>query len=442
MSEPRLVDRQAEEGLIGALIVDPDSYYRVADIVSAKSFGLDRCRAAFSAISTLANEQAPIDQITIIDAMRRQGGTDEAGWPSFFLGCVAGVPSGMWAERYADIVASYYQRRMMLELAQKLVIDVHDMEQSPDQVEAKMHERLSWIAAQGGPKGSTAEEVASDHSKLIKGRATTGQGTGLKSGWGTFDEMYSGPRPGDLVTIAARPGMGKSAFLLNHAQHVAEDYGPVAFFSLEMSSVQLVNRMLSAMCSIDGNRLMDGRLHSEEWEIYDKTVPYVASLPIRFYTARTLPQLCGTVRRLKAVGDLQAAYVDYLQLLEPDRRNNNRAVEVGGMTQMLKSLAVECRIAIMLASQLSRAVEQRQDKQPVLSDLRESGSIEQDSDVVMFIYRDAYYNPDTDRPNLADLIKAKDRNGPAPRTVTLLWRPTTTSFMSIARPEVQDELKF
>jgi replicative DNA helicase len=409
---------EAEEGVLGSIIIDPEAVVQVADFLQPDDFYRDAHRAIFQAVLDLYHEQGPADLITLCDELQRRGRLEEIGGQAFIATLVNAVPTSANVEYYARIVQRTSIMRRLIHAAGQIAALAYN---EADATEAlSKAEQLIFAVSQRYGR-SDFEDLSAllgkYYEKLDKLHEQRGTVVGLPTGFIDLDRMTGGLQKSDLIILAARPSVGKSALALSLAYNTALRHkSRVAFFALEMSKEQLTQRLLAIATGIDQQRLRTGMIYEDEWPTISQQIGYLSQLNIYIDDTAGIStvEMRSKARRLAAEKGIDMVIVDYLQLMQAHTgsRNDNRVQEISEISRSLKALARELNVPVLALSQLSRAVESRQSRVPQLSDLRESGSIEQDSDIVLFIYRDILYNPDTDRKNLADIIVAKHRNGP------------------------------
>lgn len=432
---------EAEEAVIGSLLIDPDAILEVAGFLKPVAFSREKNRWIFAAILDLHEAREPIDFLTLSDLLRKRGQLEQIGGESYLISLLNAVPTSINAVNYGRLVEGAAVRRRLIDVAGKIADLAYDEAQNISEVIDRSEKALFGISEERttrdlAPVGSFTSAYLDRIEQL---HARGGETIGIPTGYGDIDRLLSGLNKSDLIIVAARPGMGKTSLLLGFALHAALNLGKrVALFSLEMSGEQLVQRMVAAQTRIDSQRLRRGQLREQEWPIFYEAIGRLSETHIYIddTPAITPMQLRTKCRRLHAEFGLDLIMLDYLQLMDAERSVNNRVQEISEISRGLKGLARELNTPVVAASQLSRAVESRQDKRPQLSDLRDSGSIEQDSDIVMFIYRDEYYNPETtDRPNIAEISIAKHRNGPT-GIIDLFWHDKLATFRNLQRQEI------
>src|SRR3954449_5266522 len=402
-----LLSEQALDGLMIDVKLRPEDFYR------------ERHRLIFRAMLRLKDkaEPEPIDALTVSEELARGGELEEAGGPAYVHSLANLVPAAGNVRHYARIVKEHALMRRLLSEARKIQDDVFSFQGPPADLIEQAESALFRIAHEDRTGDLRAiEDVL--HDELDKLELISREGvsmTGTPSGFSDIDELTGGFQPGNLVVLAARPSMGKSALMINMAENAAVDHEkPVALFSLEMSETELAQRFIASQAKLNGDDLRKGRVRQDRWPKVVKATERLASAPLFIDDSSDIGimELRAKCRRLHSKHELGMIVVDYLQLMRPEPGADSRVEQIGQISRGLKQLARELKVPVIAVSQLSRAVESRPDKKPLLSDLRESGQIEQDADLVMFIYRDEYYNRDTERPGEADVIIAKHRNGP------------------------------
>lgn len=431
--------REAEEAVLGAVLVNPEAYFDVASSLRPDDFFLHRNRWIWEAFQGLQDQRQPIDILTVSLELERKGKLAEAGGMAYLTGLVAGVPTSLHAEAYGRLVEQAATRRRLLAAASQ-VARLAQRGEMP--VEEAVEDAEKAIFAVAGTRLrhelEPIRQVLSSYYDRVDHQARHPQEVrGVPTGFIDLDRLLGGMQAGDLLIIAGRPGQGKSAFCLSVAHNASQLHDRhVALFSLEMSKEQLAQRLVAQATAIEAHRLRLGNLRDEEWPIFTQAVSGLSAqaLYLDDTPAMTPLQLRTKCRRLHMQIGLDLVIVDYLQLMAGDGRIENRVQEVSHISRSLKELARELGIPVLAAAQLSRAVEQRADKRPMLSDLRESGSLEQDSDVVMFIHRPEMYDGSAALQNLAEIIVAKHRNGPTHAGVGLVFRRELARFENAGVP--------
>jgi replicative DNA helicase len=427
---------EAEEAVLGSLLIDPEAVFRVSPFLKPDDFYIVKNAWIFDAILSLHERRQPADFVTVCDELENRGQLEETGGPAYISSLINIVPSAIHAEAYGHIVERTALRRRLISAASQIAGFAYEEEQSVDEVIDRSEAVLFSISQRRASRDLVPiKQVLADYyDRIAYLYEHRGEPLGIPTGFIDLDKLLGGLQRSDLIIIAARPGVGKTSMLLAIALTAARKYRQkAAIFSLEMSNEQLVQRLMSSETGIDSQRLRLGELQESEWPKFVEAAGRLsdAMLFIDDTPGLSALQLRTKARRLHAEYGLDLIMVDYLQLMSGDFRSENRVQEISFISRSLKGLARELNVPVIAASQLSRAVEQRHDKKPILSDLRESGSIEQDADVVMFIYRDEMYNPDTEMKNIADIIVAKHRHGPT-GTVQLFFRKHLAQFVDAA----------
>lgn len=435
---------EAEQSVIGSLLIDPDAIIKVGSFLRPEDFYRESHQIVYQAILTLHDRRQPADFVTLVDELTRQEQLDAVGGPAYLTSLINMVPTSVHVEHYGRIVERTSVMRRLINAAGEIAALAYEEREEVDEVIDQAERILFEVSQRRVTKSLTPirdiiREYYDHIEFLVEHRDET---LGVPTGFSDLDRLLGGLQPSDLIIIAARPGVGKSSLAVSMAVNAALKHNSVvAMFTLEMSAEQLVQRMISGHTGIDSQRLRLGRIEDLEWEKFTHASGTLSEAAIFIDdTPSPSPMEVRTkARRLAAEYDLDLIIIDYLQLMQSgDRRNENRVQEISYISRALKSLARELNVPVVALSQLSRAVESRQDKRPVLSDLRESGSIEQDADIVMFIYRDEMYNEDTERAHIADIIVAKHRNGPTD-TISLRFDPSLTRFDDLALRSVDED---
>ncbi|MBW7860091.1 MAG: replicative DNA helicase [Rhodocyclaceae bacterium] len=414
---------EAEQSLIGGILLDNTAWERIADLVSVSDFYRDDHRRIFQQIARLVDHGKPADVVTVFAALEKSGEAEEVGGLAYLAEVANSTPSAANIRRYAEIVRERAILRKMVAVGDEIAASAlnptgRDAKELLDQAEAKVFE----IAEAGARHASGFVSIqpilkqVADRVQELYDRDNPSDVTGVPTGFVDLDEKTSGLQPSDMIILAGRPAMGKTTLALNIAEHVAVDCRlPVAIFSMEMPGTQLAMRFISSVGRIDQTKLRTGRLGDEDWQRLTAAMGKLYDAPLFIDETPGLNpiDLRARARRLsRQCGKLGLIVIDYLQLMTSTRDNDNRAAELSEISRSVKSLAKELHVPIIALSQLNRSLEQRPNKRPVMSDLRESGAIEQDADIIMFIYRDEVYNPDSADKGSAELIIGKHRNGP------------------------------
>ena len=424
---------EAEQSVIGSMIMDREAIMVASEIITGEDFYQRQYGIVFEAMVELFNEDQPVDLITLQNRLRAKDVPAEISSMEFVRDLLNNVPTSANVKYYANIVAEKATLRKLIKVNDEINNLCYGgnetLENVLEQTEKKVFDLVQ--RRNTGEFVPIKQVVLNAIQKIEAASRTKGNVTGIATGFKDLDYQTSGFQPSDLILIAARPSMGKTAFVLNIAQYMAfRSDVTVAIFSLEMSKEQLVNRLLSMESGVDAQKLRNGNLTDGDWERLVEGAEGVARshLIIDDTPGISLAELRSKCRKYKLEHNLGIIMIDYLQLMSGGgRSSDSRQQEISDISRGLKSLARELNVPVVALSQLSRAVEQRPDHRPMLSDLRESGAIEQDADMLMFLYRASYYNKDTEMKNLAEVIVAKQRNGPI-GTINLLWMPEYTTF--------------
>ncbi len=432
--------REAEEAVLGAVLINPEAYYDVAQFLRTEDFYIHRHQWVWQAFTRLQESRRAIDLLTVAEELENMGKLNEAGGHAFLTALVSNVPTSLYATDYGRIVEETAIRRRMLEAANQIARLAYNESTGLEEVLGDAEKAVFGVSERRLARDlQPIQDVLHEYYNRVDQLARRDAETyGVPTGFIDLDRLLGGLQPSDLLIIAGRPGQGKTGFMLSVAKNAAQLYKKhVAIFSLEMSNEQLVQRMVAQETGIDSQRLRMGKLQQDEWPLFNQAVEVLGRTHIYLddTPAITPLQLRTKCRRLHAEYGLDLIVVDYLQLMTSGARNENRVQEVSYISRNLKVLARELNVPVLAAAQLSRAVEQRADKRPVLSDLRESGSLEQDADIVMFIYRPDYYDKETVRQNVAEIIVAKHRNGPV-GSIELVFRSKLAKFENAATREV------
>jgi len=425
---------EAEEAVLGALLIDPEAIYRVLPFLQADDFYLQKHRWIYEAMIRVHERRDPIDFLTLTTELAQQNRLDAVGGDSYISQMINAVPSAVSVESYGRLVEQTAVRRRLLDAASEIARYAYDEATPVDQVVDRSEKALFGVSQKRSTRDlQPIHEIVPRYYDHIENLyAHRGEIMGVPSGFRDLDRVLGGFQNSDLLILAARPGVGKTSLMLTFALKAAEKGKVIAIFNLEMSAEQLVQRMVSQVSGIDAQRLRLGQLQDEEWPAFAEAIGHLSELPIYIddTPSITVLQVRTKARRLASERGLDMLLIDYLQLMDSDLRSDNRVQEVSYISRSLKGLAREIDVPLIAASQLSRAVEQRQDRRPVLSDLRESGSLEQDADIVMFIYREELYKENTENPNVADIMIAKHRSGPT-GTVQLFFNKRLTQFADV-----------
>lgn len=429
-------NREAEEALLGSVLINPEAYYDVAPILQADDFYIHRNKWIWEAFVRLHEQRTPIDFLTVSDELDQMGQLAEIGGPAYLTSLVSNVPTSLHAEAYGRIIEENAIRRRMLSAANEIAKLAYKEDSSVDAVMNDAEKAVFGVSERRLTRDlQPIQQVLSDYYDRIDQLSRLGEDIfGVPTGFIDLDRLLMGLQPSDFLIIAGRPGTGKTAFMLSAAKNAAQSHKKhVAVFSLEMSNEQLVQRLIAQETGIDSQRLRTGKLNDDEWPLFTHAIDVLSDTRIFLddTPALTPLQLRTKSRRLHLEYKLDLILVDYLQLMSSGTRVENRVQEVSYISRNLKVLARELNVPVLAAAQLSRAIEQRADKEPQLSDLRESGSLEQDADIVMFIHRPELYEKDTLMKNVAQIKVAKHRNGPI-GTIELIFRSNLAKFENAA----------
>ena len=427
---------EAELSVLGAMMLKKEAVTQAIELLRADEFYRQAHRAVFEAMEGLVQIGEPVDIVTVTEALKKSGRLEQVGGISFLANLTNRVPSTANLAYYAKIVKEKALLRALIDASTEIAGAAYEASEDVAQQLDDAEQKILAIAG-GRITGSFTpiKDVVFDAVDRVSELAAVKGGiTGLSTGLKTLDSVTRGLQKSDLVIVAARPAMGKTAFVLNLATHVALQGKTVAFFSLEMPREQLMHRIFCAEGQIDATHLARGELDDDEWSRLVNVADRMLKAELYFddTSSTTVMDIRTRARRLRAEHGLDLIAIDYLQLIQAPGRAENRTLAVAEMTRSLKVLARELEVPIVVLSQLSRATEGRSDKRPMLSDLRESGSIEQDADIVMFLYREDYYNQDTENANITELSIAKHRNG-ATDTVRLFFQKEYTRFRDLTR---------
>ena len=428
---------EAEQAVVGSMLMDSEAISAAIEVVNADDFYGRQYGLMFDAMLQLYNEGKPVDVLTLQARLRENGAPPEVGSLEFIREVVSAVPTSANVRAYAEIVKEKAVLRNIIRMNEEITNQCYAGTESAQNITEEMEKNTIRLiqSKDGGDYTPIREVVVNVIDRIEAAAKNNGSVTGIPTGFLDLDYKTSGLQPSDLVLIAARPSMGKTAFVLNVLEHVAikKNIG-VAMFSLEMSKEQLVNRLFAQEAKIDAQLLRNGNLQDSDWEKLIESANIIgnSNIIIDDTPGISISELRSKCRRYKLEKNIGIVMIDYLQLMSGGGRAESRQQEISEISRSLKAIARELNVPVVALSQLSRAVEARTDHRPMLSDLRESGAIEQDADVVMFLYRDDYYNPDSSEKNIAEIIIAKQRNGPI-GTVKLAWLPNFTKFANLQK---------
>ena len=430
---PQNID--AERSTLGSMLLEKEAIYRAQEMLQPEDFYREAHRIIFEVVVHLNNKGEPVDIITVSEELKQRNMLDKVGGIAYLTSLANSVPTAANVEYYAKIVEEKSLLRSIIRVATDIVKMGYEGTQEVDVVLDEAEKQIFQITQKRNVKGYVSlKSILIDTFERIEALYESKGGvTGLPTGFTDLDRMTAGLQPSDLIILAARPSMGKTTFALNMASHAAIDLKiPVVMFSLEMSKEQLALKLLCSEAGVDNQRIRTGTLLDSDWQRISHAMGKLSDsmMFIDDTPGTTVLDVRAKCRRIKAEYGLGMIMIDYLQLMSSRTKTENRQQEVSEISRALKGLARELEVPVVALSQLSRAVEQRADKKPSMSDLRESGSLEQDADIVAFLYREDYYNQDTDRKNITDLIIAKQRNGPV-GTVEFLFQKEYGKFVGL-----------
>jgi replicative DNA helicase len=431
---------QAEQAVLGGLMLDNESWDTIADILSEEDFYRRDHRLIFRALAQLADRNEPLDAVTLSGRLEQQRLLDDVGGIAALGQLAQNTPSAANIKAYAEIVRENSVMRQLISIGNQIAGSGFLPEGRDSSALLDHAEQLVFGIAEQGKRGrrgfrNIRSLLAAAVDRIDMLFQQDDAITGVSTGFSDLDDMTAGLQPSDLIIVAGRPSMGKTTLAVNFAEHAAiKDQIPVAIFSMEMPGEHLALRMMSSLGHIDQHKIRTGKLDDDDWPRLTSAVSLLDAAPIFIddTPALTPVELRARARRLKREHDLGLIVIDYLQLMQVPHTRENRATEISEISRGLKALAKELEVPVIALSQLNRSLEQRTDKRPVMSDLRESGAIEQDADVIMFIYRDEVYHEDSPQKGLAEIIIGKQRNGPIGK-VSLTFRGQFTRFENCAR---------
>jgi replicative DNA helicase len=428
---------EAEQSVLGAMLIDKDAIISAVEILKKNDFYRENHREIFDAILDMFDKGQPIDIITVSEKLNGSGVLDSIGGLEYLANIVNQVPTTANTKYYAKIVEEKAILRNLIRASSDIMNLGYEASEEVGYILDVAEKSIFDILQKRNLKGITPvkEVLLETFNKLEELYNNKGNITGVPTGFLDLDNKTAGLQNSDLILIAARPAMGKTAFALNIGSFAAlKTNTPVAIFSLEMSSDQLVNRIMCSEAMVDSQKMRTGKLEDDDWKKVAKAVGPLSDAPLYIDDSPgiTIMDIRAKCRRLKLEKGLGMIIIDYLQLIEGKGKGDSRQQEISEISRSLKILAKEVGVPVITLSQLSRAPEQRQDHRPILSDLRDSGAIEQDADLVMFLYRDDYYNPESEKKNIAEVLIAKNRHG-ATGTVELVWMGQFTKFANLER---------
>lgn len=424
---------EAERAVVGSMIMDADAIATASELLSGDDFYQHQYGILFDVMADLYSQGKPVDLVTLQESLKMQDVPEELYSVEFIGDLFNSVPTSANVKHYAEVVAEKSSLRKLIRVTEDITNTCYLNKEHIDVIMETTEKKIFDVLQKKTVDDYVPikDVVLNVIDKIEMASKHKGTVTGIATGFYDLDYKTSGLQPSDLILIAARPSMGKTAFVLNLAQHICvKNHVTTAIFSLEMSKELLVNRMLSMESKVDSQMMRTGNLKSSDWEMLIESAGVISNSPLIIDDTPgiSISELRSKCRRYKLESNLGLVIIDYLQLMSGgSKRSESRQQEISEISRSLKALAREINAPVVALSQLSRACETRPDHRPILSDLRESGAIEQDADIVMFLYRDDYYNKDTDKKNISEVIIAKQRNGPI-GTVELVWLPNYTKF--------------
>lgn len=434
---------EAEQAVIASMLMDKDAVVTAVDMLEKEDFYSTRYGILFEAMDQLSKEGKPADLIQVQDRVRQNGAPPEVSGMEFLREILSSVPTSANIRHYAEIVKNKSILRRLIKTAQTIENECYESKDNIENILYNAEKNITGVTQSGSSEEiqPISEVVIEALDRMQAAAKAGGKITGIATGFTDLDYKMAGLQNSDLVLVAARPSMGKTAFVLNIAQYVSVKHNTTtAIFSLEMSKLQLVNRIISMESKVDSKNIRTGNLSPAEWSNIAEGASNVGTshIIIEDTPGISVAELRSKCRKFKRDNNLGLIIIDYIQLMSGGGKSESRQQEVSEISRALKGVARELNVPVIALSQLSRSVESRPDKRPMLSDLRESGAIEQDADVVMFIYREDYYKKDTDRPGVAEIIIAKQRNGPT-GTVELGWIADLTKFVNLEQSNKRNE---
>ncbi len=437
-------NREAELGVIGCVLVSEKSVAASAEIIKPDDFYFGANREIYSVVMTLFNENIPVDIVTVSDRLSQQDKLDAVGGVVYLTAAATSVATTENVVYHSKIIKEKSILRRLIKSAEAISELAYDGDGEIERI-LERSEQMIFDVSKSREQSDivpVSDVLMQTYQHMVENSQSVGSLTGEETGFSQLDKATGGLHGGELILIAGRPAMGKSSLAVNIAEHIAISKNKtVAIFNLEMPKEQLVRRILCSQAMVDSKKMLTGDFSGEDWQSIGRVIDKVDASPLYIDDSATVTvsEIRAKCRRLKQTKGLSLIIIDYLQLMQSGSRTESRQQEVAEISRSLKILAKELDVPVIALSQLSRAVETRKDRRPMLSDIRESGSIEQDCDIVMFIYRDEYYNPDTDDKNVAECIIAKHRNG-EPGTIKLGWKGQYTKFINMEyRPEEPKE---
>ena len=431
-------DIEAEQAILGSMLTDKDAVLAAIEVLKEDSFYREDNKLIFNAITNLYSRNEPVDIITVKAELVELGALDRVGGLEYLVELPERVPTTANVERYIKIVDEKAMLRRLITSANELIALGYDESENVDNIMDMAEKKIFDLASKKNTAGYAVMKdiLVESFAELERLYNQKGNVTGVSTGFYDLDNVTAGLHNSDLIIVAARPAMGKSAFAINLATNAAVKSGvPSVIFNLEMSKEQVGNRILCSEALVDSNKIRTGQIEDDDWMKLAQTLGRISDAPIYIDDTPGISamEIRAKCRKLKLEKNIGLIVIDYLQLISGSgKKNASREQEISEISRSLKIMAKELNVPVIALSQLSRTAEKRDDKRPMLSDLRESGAIEQDADIVMFLYRDDYYNPDTEKKNVAEVILAKHRGG-STGTVELAWLPSYTKFANLER---------
>lgn len=427
--------REAEESVLGSILTNAESVAQAAEIIKTEDFYYIQNREIYAVVMELFNENIPVDFVTVSNRLNQYDKIDAIGGNDYLTALVLNVPTTQYVEYYAEIIREKAQLRRLIGAGKRVCDIAYSASEDTAKILEQSEQLIFDVSAANEKKDIVPikDILMESYEALVENSLNKGKINGLPTGFRELNFRTGGLHGGEFILIAGRPGMGKSSFAVNIAEHVAfSENKTVAIFNLEMPRTQIVSRILCSQAHIDSQKMRMGDIDTDEWMVIGRVLNKIYNSPLYIddTASITVSEIRAKCRRLKQTKNLALIVIDYLQLMESGKRVESRQVEVSQISRSLKVLAKELDVPVIALSQLSRASEARSDKRPMLSDLRESGSIEQDADMVMFLYRDEYYNPESEKKGIAECIVAKHRQGET-GTFELGWKGAQTKFVNL-----------
>lgn len=428
---------EAEQSVLGSMLLDKEAVAAASEVLKGEDFYAENHQEIFETMLEIYDQGKPVDLVTVVETLRQRGTLEGVGGSIYISDLSMAVPSTANVKYYIRIIEEKSILRRLIQASNEIIRDSYSASEDIDIIIDHAEKRIFDISQRKNSQSFEAIKtiLLDTYAKMEEMTKNKGKIIGVPTGFNDFDSRTSGLNPSDFILVAARPSMGKTSFAINMAQYAAVHHNiPVAVFSLEMSKDQLVQRMLSSEANIELQKIRTGELDEDDWIKLVQAASPLSNAPIFIDDTPgvSVMEVRSKARRLKMEHGLGLIVIDYLQLMSGRGKTENRQQEISEISRSLKALARELDVPVVTLSQLSRAPEARTDHRPMLSDLRESGAIEQDADVVVFLYRDEYYNPETEKKNIAEAIIAKQRNGPT-GTVELVWLGQFTKFANYER---------